>query len=177
MSNAESLDVSDYAFAILVSDFHSEITSRLLEGAQRALNEGKALDVDVFHVPGAFELPLAGKLLAETDDYDAIVCLGCVIRGETSHYEIICNEAARGILQASLMTGVPMSFGVLTTESAAQAEARAGSGNDNKGWEAARTAMQMAVFVGSLPDTNVSDQMIIVDDALPFDDEDEEEDL
>lgn len=145
------LDVSDFAFAIVVSSFHDDITSRLLEGAQRALTDGKAELVDVLRVPGAFELPLAAKLLAETDEYDAVICLGCVVRGDTPHFDFIAAEAARGIQHAMMLTDVPIAFGVLTTDTMEQAQVRAGNGDTNKGWEAARTAMEMAIFVGSLP--------------------------
>ncbi|GAC1416286.1 MAG: hypothetical protein NVSMB57_11700 [Actinomycetota bacterium] len=159
------LDASDYAFAVVVSSFHEAITSKLLAGAQQAFRESKASDVEIFYVPGAFELPLAAKLLADTGDYDAIVCLGCVVRGETPHFDFVAAEAAHGIQKAMLKTDVPMSFGVLTTETMEQAVARSGSGKDNKGWEAARTAMVMALFVALLPDPNDSDpDLPVVDD-------------
>jgi 6,7-dimethyl-8-ribityllumazine synthase len=101
-------------------------------------------------VPGAFELPQAARCAAESGSYDAIVCLGCVIRGETPHFEYISAAVAHGLMQASGETGVPMAFGVLTTDSWEQAEARAGDGRDNKGFEAAAAALEMAELFGTL---------------------------
>ena len=106
-----------------------------------------AAPVSVFEVPGAFEIPLAARRAAETGRFDAIVCLGCVIRGETPHFDFISQAVAQGIMQAQGATGVPMSFGVLTTHTAEQAVARAGAGPANKGWEAAHAALAMARLV------------------------------
>lgn len=147
----EPIDASEYSFAIVVSEFHHEITERLLAGAKRCLAEHRAPEPDVYSVPGAFELPLAAQLAAETERYDAVVALGCVIRGETAHFEYVAGEAARGLGEAARETGIPVAFGVLTADEPAQAQARAGDGRDNKGWEAARTAVEMAAFVASLP--------------------------
>lgn len=143
-----------YRFAVLVSRFNGSITDALRQAAADALTEaGAAADaVEIFAVPGAYELPQAARGLAETGRFDAIVCLGCVIRGETPHFEYICSAVAHGIMQASGDTGVPISFGVLTTDTAAQAKARAGAGRDNKGFEAAAAAIEMAVFFRRLRD-------------------------
>ncbi len=142
----------DARFALVVSRFNEAITSRLLEGARAALLEaGAAADrIAVYMVPGAFELPQAARCAAETGQYEAIVCLGCVIRGETPHFEYISAAVAHGLMEASGETGVPMAFGVLTTDSWEQAEARAGEGRDNKGFEAAAAALEMAELFGSV---------------------------
>ena len=139
-------------FAVVVSRFNEAITGKLSEGARRALREAGAGDeqVEVVMVPGAFELPQAALCVAETGRFDAIVCLGCVIRGETPHFEYICAAAAHGLMKASRETGVPMAFGVLTTDTWEQAEARAGDGRDNKGFEAAAAALEMAALFRAL---------------------------
>ena len=133
-------------FAVIVSRFNDAITSRLLSGAVAALREAGAAgdQVETLAVPGAFELPQAARCLAETGGYEAVVCLGCVIRGETPHFEYISAAVAHGVMQASGETGVPIAFGVLTTDSWDQAMARAGEGRDNKGFEAAAAALEMA---------------------------------
>jgi 6,7-dimethyl-8-ribityllumazine synthase len=135
-------------FAVIVSRFNDAITSRLVRGAQTALSEAGAADGDVgiFTVPGAFELPQAARSAAESGRFEAIVCLGCVIRGETPHFDYICSAVAHGLMHASGETGVPMAFGVLTTDTWEQAEARAGDGRDNKGFEAAAAALEMAAL-------------------------------
>jgi 6,7-dimethyl-8-ribityllumazine synthase len=138
-------DARGLRFAIVVARFNSHITGKLLEGAQEAFLKADAQTVDVFYVPGAFELPLAAKHLAE--NYDAIVALGAVIRGETPHFDYVAGEAARGLQQVALETGVPVSFGVLTTDNLEQAEARAGGSHGNKGHDAAMTAIEMARFI------------------------------
>ena len=137
---------SGHRFAIVVSRFNDAITDRLRDGARAALGEAGAAagDVEVVSVPGAFELPQAARRLAETGRFDAVICLGCVIRGATAHFEYISSSAAHGIQDASSETGVPMSFGVLTTDTWDQAEERAGPGRDNKGFEAAAAAIEMA---------------------------------
>jgi 6,7-dimethyl-8-ribityllumazine synthase len=139
-------------FALVVSRFNEAITSRLLEGARAALVEAGASSdrIAVYMVPGAFELPQAARCAAETGQYEAIVCLGCVIRGETPHFEYIAAAVAHGLMEASGETGVPMAFGVLTTDSWEQAEARAGEGRDNKGFEAAAAALEMAELFNSV---------------------------
>ena len=134
--------------AIVVSRYNDLVTDRLLAGALEALSSAGVLsdDVTVVKVPGSFEIPMAARRAAETARFDAVVCLGCLIRGETAHFEYICSAASHGLMVASAETGVPMTFGILTTESAEQALARAGSGTTNKGWEAASAAVEMAAL-------------------------------
>jgi len=145
-----SADARGLRFAIIVARFNSQITERLLAGACEALKRASAEAHEVFHVPGAFELPFAAKRLAGSGDFDAVIALGAVIRGETPHFEYVAGEAARGLQQVALETGVPVSFGVLTTDTFAQAEARAGgpegSLESNKGFDAAMTAIEMTRF-------------------------------
>jgi 6,7-dimethyl-8-ribityllumazine synthase len=132
--------------AITVGQFNGDITSRLLDGALEALAEaGVARDrIDILPVPGAFELPLGAMALAKTRRYSCVVALGCVIRGDTPHFEYVAAEAASGVQLAGLETGVPVAFGVLTCDSRRQAEERAGGEQGNKGAEAARSALEMA---------------------------------
>jgi len=139
-------------FAVVVSRFNDAITSRLLAGARTALLEAGAPADHVVSmaVPGAFELPQAARRIAESGRYDAVICLGCVIRGETPHFEYISAAVAHGLMDAAGETGVPMAFGVLTTDSWEQAEARAGDGRENKGFEAAAAALEMAELFGTL---------------------------
>jgi 6,7-dimethyl-8-ribityllumazine synthase len=136
-------------FAIVVSRFNSFVTERLLNGALDALTRAgaKATDIDVTRVPGAIEIPLIAQHMAETGRYDAIVCLGAVIRGDTPHFDYVCTEASRGVAQASLRAGVPMSFGILTVENLEQAVDRAGLKSGNKGFEAAMSAVEMANLI------------------------------
>jgi len=131
---------------IAVASFNGDIPTRLLEGALEALADSGVdrARVDVMQVPGAFELPLAAMALAKTRRYACVVALGCVIRGDTPHFEYIASEAASGLQLAALETGVPVSFGVLTCDSRMQAESRAGGRYGNKGAEAARSALEMA---------------------------------
>jgi len=131
---------------IVVAHFNGEITTRLLDGAVEALvRSGVQRDrIEVLQVPGAFELPLGAVALARTRRYQCIVALGCVIRGETPHFDYVAQEAASGLQLAALETGVPVSFGVLTCDTREQAEARSREGEDNKGAEAARSALEMA---------------------------------
>jgi 6,7-dimethyl-8-ribityllumazine synthase len=136
--------VSDARYAIAVGRFYEDLAERLVSGAQEVLVEAGASEADVFDVPGAFELPLAAKYAAESGRYAGVVCLGAVIRGETSHYDHVCNEAARGIQDISLRTGVPCSFGVLTVESMDQALARTGGGKRHQGRDAAAAVLRMA---------------------------------
>jgi 6,7-dimethyl-8-ribityllumazine synthase len=133
----------DLRIAVVVSRFNEDISKRLLRGALSALEEHGVQDPDVLWVPGALELPVTVLALAEKGNHDAIVCLGCVIRGETYHFEIVAGQAAAGIMQVQLDTGVPVAFGVLTTEDKEQALARSGPKN-NKGAEAAEVAIEMA---------------------------------
>ncbi len=137
-----------YRFAVIVSRFNPSITDALRAGARMALEEAGASpdDIDVLEVPGAFELPQAARYAASTGRFDAVIALGCVIRGATPHFEYISSAVAQGIMDASTSTGVPIAFGVLTTDSQAQADERAGPGRDNKGWEAAAAGIEMAVL-------------------------------
>src|SRR5271166_6479119 len=141
-----SLNAAGMRFAIVVSRFNSFITERLLDGALQALRQcgAKADDITVVHVPGAFEIPGAARQLAETKLYHAIVCIGCVLRGDTLHYEVIANEVTRGVGQSAQETGVPHAFGVLTCDTLEQAIDRAGLKAGNKGFEAGLTAVEMA---------------------------------
>jgi len=131
---------------IVVGRFNDLITMRLLDGAKDALKRHgvKGEDVSLAFVPGAFELPLVAKKMAMSKQYDAVITLGAVIRGATPHFDYVCNEAAKGIAQASYQSEVPVIFGVLTTETIEQAIERAGTKAGNKGWEAATSAIEMA---------------------------------
>jgi 6,7-dimethyl-8-ribityllumazine synthase len=131
-------------FAIAVGRFYEDLAERLVAGAQRAFAEAGAQEADVFDVPGAFELPLAAKLAAETGRYDGVACLGAVIRGQTDHYDYVCAEAARGIQDVQLRTGVPCAFGVLTVENMDQALARTGGGKRDQGEHAAQAVLALA---------------------------------
>ncbi len=139
------LDASDASYAIVVSRFNSFITEKLLGGAVDALERhGADMDrVTVAWCPGSFEIPLVARRLASSGAYDAVICLGAVIRGATTHYELVCNAAARGITQASLDSDVPVIFGVITTDTIEQAIERAGSKAGNKGADAAVSAVEM----------------------------------
>ena len=137
------LSGGELRIAVVVSRFNEEVSNRLLRGALGALDEHGVQEPDVFWVPGSLELPVTALALAERGNHDAIVCLGCVIRGETYHFEVVANQAAAGIMQIQLDTGVPVAFGVLTTEDKEQALARSGPKN-NKGAEAAEAAIEMA---------------------------------
>lgn len=139
-------------FAIVVARFNDFVTARLLSGAQAALAEaGVSPDaVDVVWVPGAFEVAAAAQHVAAARGASAVVCLGCVIRGGTPHFDYICQAAAQGITTAALDTGVPMAFGILTTDSVEQALERAVPGPSNKGYEAAMAAIEMATLVAAL---------------------------
>jgi 6,7-dimethyl-8-ribityllumazine synthase len=138
------LEAKGLRFAVVVARFNASITRKLLEGALGALAGADA--IEVYEVPGAFELPFAAKKLAQKSGYHAVVALGCVIRGDTPHFDYVAGEAARGLQQVALETGVPVAFGVLTTDTTEQAEARAGGAVGNKGYDAAMTAIEMARF-------------------------------
>jgi 6,7-dimethyl-8-ribityllumazine synthase len=133
----------DLRIAVVVSRFNEEVSRRLLRGALAALEEHGVDDPDVLWVPGSLELPVTALALAERGNHDAIVCLGCVIRGETYHFELVAGQAAAGIMQVQLDTGIPVAFGVLTTDDKEQALARSGLKN-NKGADAAEVAIEMA---------------------------------
>ncbi|MBE5666593.1 6,7-dimethyl-8-ribityllumazine synthase [Staphylococcus sp. SS251] len=136
----------DLKIAIVVSRFNDFITGRLLEGAKDTLirHDVQENNIDVAFVPGAFEIPLVAKKLAASGNYDAVITLGCVIRGATSHYDYVCNEVAKGVSKVNDQTDVPVIFGILTTESIEQAVERAGTKAGNKGAEAAVSAIEMA---------------------------------
>jgi 6,7-dimethyl-8-ribityllumazine synthase len=131
-------------FAIAVGRFYEELADRLVAGAQAAFAEAGVGEADVFDVPGAFELPLAAKLCADSGRYDGVACLGAVIRGETDHYDYVCAEAARGIQEVQLRTGVPCAFGVLTVDTMEQAMARSGGGRRDSGRHAAEAVLALA---------------------------------
>jgi 6,7-dimethyl-8-ribityllumazine synthase len=147
-----------FRFAIVVSKYHDAVTDRLQAGALTALAAAGAArdEVAIVRVPGAFEIPLAAQLAAESGRYDAIVCIGCVIRGETPHFEYIASAVSNGLTAASAATGVPMTLGVLTTNSIEEALERAGEGLGNKGHEAAVAAVEMASVVAQLTRQNGS---------------------
>jgi 6,7-dimethyl-8-ribityllumazine synthase len=130
-------------FAIVAGNFYAELAEKLVASARNVFEETGA-EVDVVEVPGAFELPLAALTLAQTGRYDGIACLGAVIRGETSHYDYVCGESARGIMEVMLRTGVPCGFGVLTVENMDQAMARAGGGKRDQGEHAAVAVLALA---------------------------------
>ena len=140
-----SFNVEGARVAIAVARWNGQITDSLLNGAKRALlRHGiSEQDIGLFRVPGAFELPLTCSKLAKTGRYDAVIALGCVIRGGTPHFEYVCSETTRGIGEVALAEGLPVAFGVLTTDTLAQAQERAGDNAENKGEEAALTALEM----------------------------------
>jgi 6,7-dimethyl-8-ribityllumazine synthase len=140
-------------FGIVVSRFNSLISTRLLDGALDCLGRHGAADKDltVAWCPGSFEIPQVALRMAATKSFDAIICIGCVIRGETPHFDYISSEVAKGVAQASLQTGIPITFGVLTTDSLEQALERAGAKAGNKGWDAALSAIEMVQLARQLP--------------------------
>jgi 6,7-dimethyl-8-ribityllumazine synthase len=146
------LQAKGLKFGIIMSRFNDFITTRLLEGAQDALlrHGAKEDDIVVIKVPGSFEIPMAAKKLALKGSYNAIICLGTIIRGATPHFEYIAAEVSKGIATVSLETGLPITFGVLTTDTIEQAIERAGTKSGNKGWDAAMTAIEMAHLLKKL---------------------------
>ena len=144
----------DLKFAIVVARFNEFITSKLLGGALDALKRHETPDenISVAWVPGCFEIPLVAKKMAATKNFDAIICLGCVIRGSTTHYDYVCNEVSKGIAAVGLQSGIPTIFGVVTTENIQQAIERAGTKAGNKGVDAAVSAMEMANLLRALAD-------------------------
>ncbi len=135
--------------AIVAARFNEFIVSKLLSGAEDGLTRHGVAgeDIDAYWVPGAFELPVLAQKLAESKKYDAVICVGAVIRGSTSHYDLVCNETAKGIAQASMKTGVPVLFGVITTENIEQAIERAGTKAGNKGFDCALSAIEMVNLI------------------------------
>ena len=148
------LNAAGKRFAIVVARFNAFITERLLlsccDGLLRSGARNK--DIAVVRVPGAFEIPLAARALSETKKYDAIICIGCLLRGDTAHYDVIVNEVTRGIGESAQETGVPHAFGVLTCDTLEQAINRAGAKAGNKGFEAAVTAIEMVNLLRQLPE-------------------------
>ena len=146
------ISAEGFRFAIVVGRFNDFISSRLVEGAMDALNRHGAdgEKISLVKVPGAFEIPIAAKRLAQTGNYDAIICLGAVIRGATPHFDYVAAEVSKGIASIALETGIPVTFGVLTTENLEQAIERAGSKSGNKGWDAAVAAMEMVNLFDTL---------------------------
>ena len=140
------LQAKGLKFAIIVSRFNDFITGKLLDGAVDALvrHGAKDEDIDVIKVPGAFEIPLTAKKTAAKGSYNALICLGTVIRGATPHFDYVAAEVSKGVASASMETGVPIAFGVLTTDTIEQAVERAGTKSGNKGFDAAMTAIEMA---------------------------------
>jgi 6,7-dimethyl-8-ribityllumazine synthase len=146
------LTLGNQKVAIVSGRFNEFIVSKLLGGAKDCLIRHGAAESNIYEawVPGAYELPLAAQKLAETNKFDAIICLGCVIRGATTHYDYVCNEAAKGIAKVGLDHGIPVMFGVLTTESIEQAIERSGTKAGNKGWEVTLGAIEMINLMGSI---------------------------
>jgi 6,7-dimethyl-8-ribityllumazine synthase len=140
-------------FAVVASRFNDVVVQKLVDGALSCLRKHGISedDLDLVWVPGAFELPLVAKRLAEAGAHDAVICLGAVVRGETAHFDYVAGEAARGIREAAAQTGVPVIFGVLTTDTFEQAMDRAGGKHGNKGWDAAMAAMETADLLDRLP--------------------------
>ena len=145
-----SFDVGDSAIAIVVARWNSQITDGLLKGAQQELARNNVKNVKVVTVPGAFELPVAAKKVAQTGKYDAVITLGCVIRGGTPHFDYVCSETARGVGEVALTECLPVAFGVLTTDDLQQALDRSGDNEENKGIEAAAAVLEMLVAFGDL---------------------------
>jgi 6,7-dimethyl-8-ribityllumazine synthase len=146
------LNAAGKKFAIVVSRFNELITQRLLDGAQdRLIRSGvKKEDVDVVWVPGSFEIPLIARKFVRTKKYDAIICLGAIIKGDTPHFDYIASESAKGIAQVSLESGIPIEFGIITAETAEQAMERAGIKRGNKGAQAAEAAVEMVNIMEQL---------------------------
>lgn len=139
--------------AVVAARFNDVVTRKLVEGALGSLDARgvREDDVDVFWVPGAFEIPMVARRVAVGGTYDAVVCLGAVIRGETAHFDLVANEVARGIADVARDTGVPVVFEVLAVDALAQAESRAGGAHGNKGWEAAEVGLTMASLLDTVP--------------------------
>lgn len=143
----------DYKFGIIVSRFNEFISKNLLSGARDSLERHGAVDknIDVAWVPGSFEIPLVARRMASSAKYDAVICLGAVIRGNTPHFEYVAAEVSKGIARVGLETGVPVIFGVITADNLEQAVDRAGAKAGNKGWQAALAAIEMASLMSNLP--------------------------
>lgn len=144
--NRGNISAAGRTFAIIVARWNDEFTSKLADGALEALKEAGADEesIDIFHVPGAFELPVASLKAADSGEYSAVIALGVVIRGDTPHFDYVAGQAAAGIMQASMQTGVPIMFGLITADNVEQVIARCGEKADNKGYEAAISAVETA---------------------------------
>jgi 6,7-dimethyl-8-ribityllumazine synthase len=147
------LSAENRKFAIVISRFNEFISSKLLEGALDCLNRHNAADknIQIFWVPGSFEIPLIAHRLAKSDAFDAVICLGAVLRGSTPHFEYIAAEVSKGIAHAALETGKPVIFGIITADTLEQAIERAGTKAGNKGWDAALSAIEMSDLISQLP--------------------------
>ncbi|NOQ98105.1 MAG: 6,7-dimethyl-8-ribityllumazine synthase [Calditrichae bacterium] len=147
------LSAENRKFAIVISRFNEFISSKLLDGALDCLNRHKATDknIQIFWVPGSFEIPLVAHRLAKSKKFDAVICLGAVIRGSTPHFDYISAEVSKGIAHAALETGLPVIFGIITADSLEQAIERAGTKAGNKGWDAALSAIEMSDLISKLP--------------------------
>lgn len=147
-----NFDGAGVRFAVVVARWNSEITENLLKGAVGALERHGVADenIEVYRVPGAFELPLAAKKIADSEKFDAVITLGCVIRGGTPHFEYVCAETSRGIGEVALATGIPIAFGLLTTDDLKQAQDRSADNEENKGEEAALTALEMVSLLNKI---------------------------
>tara|TARA_B100000029_G_scaffold476158_1_gene520047 strand:- start:490 stop:984 length:495 start_codon:yes stop_codon:yes gene_type:complete len=150
-------DAAQSRFAVIVSVYHRVITEALCIGAVETLRQAGAVPneqgdpITIIEVPGAFEIPFAARRVADTGVYDAVICVGCIVRGETPHFEFIASAVAHGITMASQLSGVPITFGVLTTNNEKEAEERSKGDSSNKGCEAARAAIQLANVIAKLP--------------------------
>lgn len=146
--NRDDISAEGFRFALVVSRWHEAFTSKLAGGAAEALAGAGARDdaIETFRVPGAFDLPVACLKAAQSGDFDAVIALGVVIRGDTPHFDYVAGQAAEGIMQASMLTGVPVLFGVITADNIEQVEARCGERADNKGYEAALAAIEMVAL-------------------------------
>jgi 6,7-dimethyl-8-ribityllumazine synthase len=149
-----SLNADKFKFAVILARFNESIGKNLLEGAVDCLKRHGASEknIDIIKVPGAFEIPLAADKAAASKKYDAVICLGIVIRGATPHFDFVAGGASQGIMQVSLKYSLPVTFGVLTTDTIEQAIERAGTKSGNKGWDAALTAIEMADLAGKISD-------------------------
>ena len=151
-----ALDATGMRIAVVAGRFNDHVTTPLLDGALTTLGDAGLADVPVYWVPGAFELPVVAKRLAESCELDAVVCLGAVIRGDTPHFDYVAGESAAGLSRVALDTGVPVVFGVLTTDNLAQALDRCGGAEGHKGVEAAATALETAALLRTLPPPRVA---------------------
>lgn len=147
------MSITPSQFAVIVSDFNDEVTSRLLQGALTRFKECDIAEnnIHVFHVPGAVEIPLIAKLLAKQQQYQAILCLGAVIRGDTDHYDYVCQQVSQGCQKVMLKFDIPVIFGVLTTNNVEQALARAGGTEGNKGADSVDAAIKMVHLINTIP--------------------------